>query len=190
MGRKCTVCIHPQRDAIDKALLDVSVSMEEIANTYGLSVSAILRHKSGHLPKIMSKAIQERASKGETELFDGAPAAVVPPAIRDHEVAEQEHAQDLQETQHELTEREIKLGGTLLDRLDDLTIRAKDILQTAQKASALKTALAAIGRVADLLELEAKLVGQLKENQVNLVQNVIYLPAVASEEEWLKLAKR
>ncbi len=189
MGRKCTICIHPEREAIDKALLDVSISLEEIAHAHGLSVSAVLRHKTSHLPAIMSKAIQQRAEAGHTELFDQAPATVVPPTLMQHEIAEQDHAQDLQDTQQQLTEREIKLGGTLLDRVDELTLQAKDILQTARKASALKTALAAIDRVADLIELEAKLVGKLKENQNNFNQ-IIILPALAKEDEWKQIVKR
>lgn len=188
MGRKCTVCIHAQRADIDKSLLDVKVSMEEVARSHGLSMSSVARHRSKHLPELMSKAIQDRVSKGDAQLFDRTPAAVVPPAIMQHEQTEQEHAQELQEVRQMQDARDILLGGSLLERLADLQIQTAEILQEARGASKLRTALAAIARVEGLLELEAKLIGKLKENEVNLTQNVIYLPATAREEEWAKLA--
>lgn len=54
MGRLCTACAHPQTEAISMALLQ-HVPMREIAQQYGLSLSAVARHKD-HIPAQLAKA--------------------------------------------------------------------------------------------------------------------------------------
>jgi hypothetical protein len=55
MTRRCTVCGHPDREAIDKALV-AGASFRDIAGQYKLSKSAVERHKAEHLPAAMAKA--------------------------------------------------------------------------------------------------------------------------------------
>src|SRR5579859_3172863 len=55
MPRTCTVCLHPDREAIDKALL-ADASYRDIAGQYGLSKSAVERHKAEHLPAQLAQA--------------------------------------------------------------------------------------------------------------------------------------
>lgn len=45
----CTVCSHPERATIDKALVAVQNPYRDIARQYGLSKDALLRHKADHL---------------------------------------------------------------------------------------------------------------------------------------------
>lgn len=166
MGRKCTVCLRPDRQEIDKASLQYGSSLREVAERFGISYSAMARHCENHLPQLMRKALQERKARGEHELFDEHPPT--PEAIKQHE------------------EAEIKLGDGLLDQVADLQKQAKEILAEARSSKSLKTALMAIGQAADLIELNAKLVGKLKEAQVNVQNNVIMIPAAQLEEEWAK----
>ena len=49
MARTCTVCSHPERARIDKALVAVQNPYRDIARQYGLSKDALLRHKADHL---------------------------------------------------------------------------------------------------------------------------------------------
>jgi hypothetical protein len=49
MPRSCTVCSHAERSAIDRALVD-GESFRNIAERFGLSATAIFRHKADHLP--------------------------------------------------------------------------------------------------------------------------------------------
>ncbi len=49
MTRTCTVCSHPERATIDKALVAVQNPYRDIARQYGLSKDALLRHKADHL---------------------------------------------------------------------------------------------------------------------------------------------
>jgi hypothetical protein len=63
MSRACTICQHPDREAIDKALADPKQSIRGIARTYCGSVNAedaLSRHKAEHLPATLAKAQEAR----------------------------------------------------------------------------------------------------------------------------------
>ncbi len=62
MPRACTVCIHPERAAIDAALV-AGGSLRDIAGQFTLSKSSLERHKADHLPALLVKA----AATSETE---------------------------------------------------------------------------------------------------------------------------
>ena len=55
---------------------------------------------------------------------------------------------------------EIAQAGTLLDQIRELQARAMRILDTAEEAGDLRTALAAIGQARGVLELQAKMTGE------------------------------
>jgi hypothetical protein len=49
MPRQCTICNHPQRAAIDQALV-AGQALRDIAGHHHLSKSALARHKEYHAP--------------------------------------------------------------------------------------------------------------------------------------------
>jgi hypothetical protein len=55
MPRVCTVCAHPKRHDIDRALVEGS-TYRTIADRFGLSETALKRHKKDHLPSRVAKA--------------------------------------------------------------------------------------------------------------------------------------
>ncbi len=55
MARTCTICIHPERQAIDQALV-AGGAMRPLAALYRVSPDAIERHAASHLPQALSKA--------------------------------------------------------------------------------------------------------------------------------------
>jgi len=55
MPRTCTVCSHPDRAAIDQALVS-GQSYRSIAKRSGTSPSALLRHRESHLSTTLVKA--------------------------------------------------------------------------------------------------------------------------------------
>ena len=59
---KCTTCAHPQRQAIDLALLAGDATYETLSRQYGPSISALYRHKK-HLE---AKTRRARAGCGTT----------------------------------------------------------------------------------------------------------------------------
>lgn len=56
MPRLCSVCSHPERAEIEKALVTRFDSFRTIANRFGLSKAALIRHKAEHLPGHLLKA--------------------------------------------------------------------------------------------------------------------------------------
>jgi len=49
MPRRCTVCDHIERHGIDEALVS-GAPYRSVAKRFGLSESAVYRHKTEHLP--------------------------------------------------------------------------------------------------------------------------------------------
>jgi hypothetical protein len=132
MPRRCTVCDHPERHSIDETLV-TGAPYRSVAKQFGLSESAVYRHKTDHLPSHLLKA-------------------------------------------REL--KEVAQADDLLDQVRHLQAHALDILERAEKAGDLRTALAAISQARGNLELLGKLAGELDERpQVN----VLVAP------EWLEL---
>lgn len=58
MPRACTVCSHPMREHIEEDLIR-GAPLRNIAEQYGLSVTALHRHKGSHLPELLLKAREE-----------------------------------------------------------------------------------------------------------------------------------
>jgi hypothetical protein len=120
MPRRCSVCDHLERHGIDETLV-TGAPYRSVAKRFGLSESAVYRHKTEHLPAHLLKA---------------------------KEVEEVAHADDL------------------LQQVRDLQSHALDILERAEKAGDLRTALAAISQARGNLELLGKLAGELDEHPV------------------------
>ena len=120
MPRICTVCASTQREEINAALISTGSSFRDLATRYLVSTSALQRHKAGHLPATLLKAV-----------------AVA----------------------------EVVEAGTLLERLKALNRETAAILQEARAAGSKdnELALKAIARVEKQLELEGRLLGELKE---------------------------
>ncbi len=62
MPRSCTICEHPEREAIDRALVGDSSNLS-VSSLFGVSESAVRRHKTNHLPArlAMAQAAEEVA---------------------------------------------------------------------------------------------------------------------------------
>jgi sugar phosphate isomerase/epimerase len=56
MPRTCTVCRHAQREQIDAALLSGRSTFRGLASSYGVSASAVRRHRAEHLPEVLRRA--------------------------------------------------------------------------------------------------------------------------------------
>lgn len=55
MPRTCTICEHPRREAIDRDLVGGSSNLS-VSSVFGVSESAIRRHKGNHLPAKLAMA--------------------------------------------------------------------------------------------------------------------------------------
>lgn len=54
MPRVCTVCSHPEREAIERALTRGGVK-RQIARLHGLTEHALARHERSHLPALLAE---------------------------------------------------------------------------------------------------------------------------------------
>ncbi len=69
MARGCTVCLHPEREAIDACLVS-GRPLREIAGQWGLSSSALHRHSQRHVSAALAAVQAEREAKGAASLLD------------------------------------------------------------------------------------------------------------------------
>jgi len=120
MPRSCTVCEHPDKEAIDRALVGDSSNLS-VSSLFAVSEQALRRHKANHLP---AKLVMAQAAE------------------------------------------EVAQADNLLSQVRDLQGRAYGILDKAEGAGDLRTALGAIREARGNLELLAKLLGQLDERPV------------------------
>ncbi len=120
MPRACTICEHPEREAIDEALVGETSNLS-VSSLFGVSESAVRRHKGKHLPAKLVMA--EKAAE----------------AVE---------------------------ADNLLAQVQGLQARALAILDKAETAGDLRTALGAIREARGNLELLAKLLGELDERPV------------------------
>ena len=126
MPRLCSVCLHLEREAIDKQLV-AGLSYRNLSARYGLSSQALIRHRNEHLPETL---------------------------VRAYEASEAARAENL------------------LAQLAELRADARRIGQRAEEAEDYRTALAGIRELVRILELTAKITGELDERpQVLLVQS-------------------
>lgn len=68
MPRACTVCRHPERDAVEAALIRGEAN-RAVAARFGLSPQAIRRHKQGHLLPALAAAEAARRTADAAELI-------------------------------------------------------------------------------------------------------------------------
>src|SRR5438105_2357941 len=114
MARTCTVCTHPDRPAIDQALVN-GKGVRETSALFRVSEDAIGRHKEGHIPATLARAAEAE---------------------------------------------EVARADDLLEQLRVLQRRAARILDTAEQAGDLRSALGAIRETRACVELLAKLLGE------------------------------
>ncbi len=87
MPRACTICVHADREVIDKSLVAGSV-LSGIAARYGVSQDALRRHKDAHLPVALARAEREQRQAHAAQLVDQA---------GEQDAREQAHALDVME---------------------------------------------------------------------------------------------
>ncbi len=68
MARLCTICIHPERDAIEAELLTHQYSYRNIADHYAVEYSPLYRHEHVHLHSSLRQSREVRAMLGAEAL--------------------------------------------------------------------------------------------------------------------------
>ena len=70
MAPPCTVCVHPDREGIDADIAGGRSSLAQMSDRWGVSRSALLRHRDNHLSPALSTIIVERREAEEQSLAD------------------------------------------------------------------------------------------------------------------------
>ncbi len=77
MGLECSVCKHPQRQALDAALASGGLSNRSIARQFELGPSAIDRHvKSGHVGRRIAATVERTERAKDDQFMDGILSAI------------------------------------------------------------------------------------------------------------------
>ena len=117
MPRTCTICVHPDRPAIDAALI-AGTPLRNIAEHNGVSATALHRHKEEHVPATLAKAKEAEDVRqaldivGQLKAINGAALMVLGEARRS---GNGELALKAIDRIH----RQIELQAKLLGELDD-----------------------------------------------------------------------
>jgi hypothetical protein len=131
MAKKCIVCTHPQREAIEKALI-AGVSLGNVKVQFeGLNKSSLCRHMQ-HLPKSLIKAAEAK---------------------------------------------EISRADNLIEEIERLRGEAIRISHKAEEQGDLRTALMGVRELTRIVELMARLRGEIEQQTINIHVN----------PEWLEL---
>lgn len=137
MGRRCTVCDHPDRAAIDRALAG-NRTARSVAKNFGISASAALRHKRDHLASHLARALEEAHTSRAGEL------------VRERE---EERA------------REIGQALDVVQQLRAINAACLEVLSKARASEKHSTLLGAVDRIQRQIELQARLLGELQDGQ-------------------------
>ncbi len=90
MPRKCTICAHKKRSAIDKALVERQ-PFRNIVEQFRVSLGALARHSDDHLPASLVKAQQAKEAADADALL----AQIV--GLRDEGLGVLEKAKDAED---------------------------------------------------------------------------------------------
>lgn len=125
MPTPCVTCAHPEREAIDRALVLGRESMRALAKRYGMDRHSLARHRAAHMSPALAKVAAERQEAGPR---------------------------------------------SALERLEELLTEARAVLATAKAGGQGQLSLAAIRELRGLVELTARITGELDERpQVNVL---------------------
>ena len=143
MGRRCTICHHQKRPAIDRELVR-GEPFRDVAKRFGTSASALHRHKTSHLPAHLAKA---------------------------YETAEVTRAADLAQEAEAHKARDLGQAIDVAAQLRAINAACLEILQKSRASEKHAISLGAVDRIYRQLELQAKLIGELQEQgpQVNVL---------------------
>jgi len=181
MSRVCTVCVHAQRKDIDLALAG-GASNRAIARQWSVTKDAIARHKADHLPKTLTNGIQvaevvhARNVRAELEKAFHRTNLVLDAChdwLQDPDAPEKYTldpcAEDLRVTYLDDADPPKRRKATLAELLERVRGIATGIRVESRHSDRAELVLTAVARLRPLIELLARLLGELGPNaQVNV----------------------
>ncbi|HEV2460371.1 MAG TPA: hypothetical protein VGS80_18605 [Ktedonobacterales bacterium] len=120
MPRVCTICSHPQRPAIDAALV-ASTPYRAIARRFRVSKDAVARHGAEHIPAAISHAQEAREEAQALDVVKQL-KAINGVALEILNTARRQSDPDIALKAIDRIHRQIELQAKLLGDLDELPI--------------------------------------------------------------------
>jgi len=148
MPRRCTICDHPDRADIDKALV-AGESFRKIAGRSGTTTSSLFRHRQSHLAELLARAKNTFAAK------------------------ETARTQELISHQETCEAEKDRQALDVMQQLKAINAACLEVLTQARAEGKHSILLRAVDRIARQIELQARLLGQIQESQT---VNVAILP--------------
>jgi len=198
LPRTCTICSHPEQVEIDKALVAAEEALRTIADRWTVSKTALIRHKTEHLPQRLkaAKAAAETADGLEVMdelrrclerinlLFDACDRWLrdaddptrydIGPRAEELRVTYEEERPDGRTVKRKATLAELLAEVNGSDRSPARTVTMVETKHADPRELVLKT----VARLQPQIELLAKLIGKLDERpQVNILVNPQWIAA-------------
>ena len=148
MPRRCTICDHPHREAIDKALIS-GQPYRTLAKSWKVTPSALVRHSKTHLAELLAQS-----ARIDTESASQTDSVVL------------RHKQELEENN----------GRHVIDvihQLKAINAACLEVLSQARNDRQPTILLRAVDRIYRQIELQTRLLGEIQD-QHNV--NVAILP--------------
>ena len=146
MPRRCTVCLHVNRTEVDKELA-CDQPFRSIADRFGLSQSALKRHKKNHLPGRLARAYEAK----NADALD--------------EVTRFQREQEAKDTRE---------AFDIIQQLRAVNAATLEVVKKARAGGQDSTLLRAVDRIHRQIEIQARLLGEIQEAQTTV--NVAVLP--------------
>ena len=159
MPKPCSICHHPEREAIEKALLDSEAGHRKVAKRFGISASALFRHRKNHLPKLIARALAIKPVPVHRE--------------KAHDPATEEHALEIARHHEAVEAKKDQHAIDVTQQLRAINAACLEVLREARKDGKHSILLRAVDRIARQIELQAKLLGQIQDGAT---VNVAVLP--------------
>lgn len=159
MPRECTICHHPQREAIEKALLENEAGHRLVAKRFDISPQALFRHRQKHLPALLARAL-----------------AAMPPPPRPPEPedpADIDYASKIANHKQALEAGKDRHAIDAMQQLKAINAACLEVLRKAREAEDHSILLRAVDRIARQIELQARLLGELQEGAT---VNILVMP--------------
>lgn len=166
MPRPCTVCSHPKREEIDKALLENVAGLRVVAKRFEVSLTAMWRHQTKHLPVTLARGFAAVGAAPPRPVKPPKPAA---PALSSEDaqakrIAEHAVAVEAKQERHAID---------TVQQLRAINVACLEVLREARASGKSMMLLQAVDRIARQIELQAKLLGQIQDGAT---VNVAVLP--------------
>lgn len=153
MADTCSVCAHPKRKAIERAVL-AGEPLRTVADRFGPSKTTLIRHRDAHMAKAVAEVTAARAAEVEAAETDVRAAMV-------------EAGQTTLQRVRTLGDVAAKCLARVTGKLDGAHLEPGDLADIDFPA---REVAALMGQSLKALELQAKLLGELQSGtQVNVL---------------------